>query len=670
MTSKKNKRKKVLVEPDENRVNLSSVNKASKNGTKKNIFNSRIFKNKPGQKRDDEGKFTSGSGGLKAVKKLNWGRAIPLVLVIALVGGGLVYRTFAGTAEDVTVVFQEVLGRNPDTSGWYYWTDRLNKGMTINQLRAELKNTAEYKNKQSAAAKPASPQQPTQAASNAPAATQASPATMPAKKYGYGRSASPDPACTFRKGCEDALANIYHKLLGREPDSSTKYWVDQIIDWGKTTSDVEAAIKTTTEYKNRQIKLSSEAKQFTGSNAKESDAMFIARACLEVFLVDCHKEDALSGAKNSFEKQFYDLLKSGKSREEVYKQMVQSGFGGYRTATHRNDTSAKTASAEQRKTWNDFMYNLYMEMTGGVAGNPEGQNGLPYRGDLCEREVSAYKDKTIMYFDHTGICFNTAGGAFDVEFYNKWRNGELTLDQISNIIKSGEKGKLVMTCSEALAAAIPECGGGAISVPVDRIDQILEEKKASRNEKKKAETTPSSSDNSQIKAPSAKATKPSDLPKNSSEKTRQINKPKSALDIAVANTPNKSLMSAPTSLQKVAYNQVILSKVSEIESSVVDSIVFSDCFGLKEDLKEGDEGECVSYVQESMGLLGNTNLPVTGYYDYDTKIAVSKFQKQRNIKSAAGKVDKNTMELVVKAVTPTRNTSPYSPARGSLVNNR
>jgi len=50
------------------------------------------------QKRDNNGKFTAGSGGLSTLEKFNWKRSLPIVVTVALVGGFLVYRSFATVA--------------------------------------------------------------------------------------------------------------------------------------------------------------------------------------------------------------------------------------------------------------------------------------------------------------------------------------------------------------------------------------------------------------------------------------------------------------------------------------------------------------------------------------------------------------------------------------------
>lgn len=50
------------------------------------------------QQRDELGQFSTGSGGLASIKRLKWARIVPVVVVVALVGGFLVYRGFASGA--------------------------------------------------------------------------------------------------------------------------------------------------------------------------------------------------------------------------------------------------------------------------------------------------------------------------------------------------------------------------------------------------------------------------------------------------------------------------------------------------------------------------------------------------------------------------------------------
>ena len=131
------------------------------------------FKKNEDQLRAADGKFTSGSGGLGSLKNFNWKRSLPVVAVIALVGGLFVFRSFAGNAlysyqysrtdckvtqqrqlqtvdsasttvdavtptaaEDDTCqpksaeamtyrMYTGILGREPDTAGYKYWVQKL-----------------------------------------------------------------------------------------------------------------------------------------------------------------------------------------------------------------------------------------------------------------------------------------------------------------------------------------------------------------------------------------------------------------------------------------------------------------------------------------------------------------------------------------------------------------
>lgn len=93
---------------NDNKINLSSVNKAKK----KNILSGSGFLKlrlkTDSYQRDSEGKFTSGSGGLTKVKNFNLRRAVPLIAVIALVGGYMVYQSFAASTSSLNRVI-----------GWY-----------------------------------------------------------------------------------------------------------------------------------------------------------------------------------------------------------------------------------------------------------------------------------------------------------------------------------------------------------------------------------------------------------------------------------------------------------------------------------------------------------------------------------------------------------------------
>ena len=74
------------------------------------------------QKRDLNGKFTAGSGGLKSLKNFNWGRALPIIAIVGLVGGFLVWQSFAATSPtpgNYKLYWSDEFSTNSlDTSRW------------------------------------------------------------------------------------------------------------------------------------------------------------------------------------------------------------------------------------------------------------------------------------------------------------------------------------------------------------------------------------------------------------------------------------------------------------------------------------------------------------------------------------------------------------------------
>ncbi len=83
---------------NKDKINLTDLNKQKKSFSPPKLKNP--FKKQTGPNRDDVGKFatTSGGGGLKSIKKFNWKRATPLIAIVTLVGGFLVFQSFAAVA--------------------------------------------------------------------------------------------------------------------------------------------------------------------------------------------------------------------------------------------------------------------------------------------------------------------------------------------------------------------------------------------------------------------------------------------------------------------------------------------------------------------------------------------------------------------------------------------
>ena len=106
----------------ENQVDLTSVNKTRRSSRLTKLSLASLKRPKDGIKRDDEGKFTSGSGGLNSFKKWNWKRAAPLVIIVALVGGFFVFQSFAYNLNDVPRVWRgDYMSVNQMTITRAYW---------------------------------------------------------------------------------------------------------------------------------------------------------------------------------------------------------------------------------------------------------------------------------------------------------------------------------------------------------------------------------------------------------------------------------------------------------------------------------------------------------------------------------------------------------------------
>lgn len=154
---------------EDNKFDLSNVNKTKKQFKVPKLKNP--FKKKSaGPGRDEFGQFTSGSGGLLQNTNFKWSRAFPFILIVALTGGYLVYRSLAGTYSacydtsrydaqcltesdqaSIARLYFGVLGRVPDKSGIDYWSRRLsandNTKLTLDQIAARFMGSSEFKNK-------------------------------------------------------------------------------------------------------------------------------------------------------------------------------------------------------------------------------------------------------------------------------------------------------------------------------------------------------------------------------------------------------------------------------------------------------------------------------------------------------------------------------------------
>ncbi|MBP9738906.1 DUF4214 domain-containing protein [Candidatus Saccharibacteria bacterium] len=192
-----------------------------------------MLNSKKNKKHSKPGRFTAGDGGLTTVKKFNWRRAVPIVLVISIAGGYFVFRSFAGTyglckaawadnglsgqynkecvtnSDEAAVIrlYYGVFGRAPDASGLRYWSDKLlTKKLTLTQVAQQFTTSSEFKNK-------------------------------------YGALSN-----------EAFVKAMYVQIFGREPDSAgLTYWTNKLNAKTTTRESMVVSFTQSSEMKNKYV---------------------------------------------------------------------------------------------------------------------------------------------------------------------------------------------------------------------------------------------------------------------------------------------------------------------------------------------------------------------------------------------------------------------------------
>lgn len=242
----------------DNKVNLSDLNKAEKTRKLPSIKNP--FKKQQGPRRDQLGQFTAGSGGLQFGKKLDLKRMVPVVAVVALVGGFFVFRSFADTklyayqysvakcsvnsstkevknatcrdksAEALTYRFYKgLLGRNPDSGGYKFWTQKLAGDRLTPEKVAQQMIDADKKVQQ--------------------------------------------------KSTAQFVEDLYKNMLLRNADSGgKKYWVDQLNGKKVTRQKAAAHFATTSEAITKQANNTTEYVKRLPRSTKEAPIVEVAKS--------------------------------------------------------------------------------------------------------------------------------------------------------------------------------------------------------------------------------------------------------------------------------------------------------------------------------------------------------------------------------------------------------
>jgi hypothetical protein len=204
-------------------IDLSSVNKNTKTRKLNYTKIEGIFKRRSGPNRDSGGRFTAksttGSGGLRAVSEhINLKHALPVMLVVTLVGGYSVFNSFAANTKGafVTEMYQRCYNQMKTSGeGYNYWLSRLNNGESENAVWAAFV-----------------------AASGKPC------------NYPYPPTSTNSNTATNTTGSTDSQASmtasqviaLYKEILGRTPNQKEiDYWVNrsETVSSAKIRAEIE-----------------------------------------------------------------------------------------------------------------------------------------------------------------------------------------------------------------------------------------------------------------------------------------------------------------------------------------------------------------------------------------------------------------------------------------------
>jgi hypothetical protein len=214
------------------------------NNKKQNIFKFNLSKNlkiktRETRLRDKKGRFTNGTGGLRQQSRFNFKRAMPLMIFIAAVGGGLVYSSYAkGPKEEVTTWYRTCLNREPDAGGLNYWVGEINANKEHIWITAsrfmQAGGVASCPHKDEDKSKP------TIDYATPPAIDTATPQTITQSSQDTTSTPDSDATNTNSAGQLNAIVRSFYKSCNykKSPDptgSHFQFWVNQLKTKSKDT---------------------------------------------------------------------------------------------------------------------------------------------------------------------------------------------------------------------------------------------------------------------------------------------------------------------------------------------------------------------------------------------------------------------------------------------------
>jgi len=677
----------------DNKVDLSTVNKTKRPTVLQKIRT--IFTNSQGGPlRDSEGKFasTTGSGGLSRTAKLESKRVVPVIMVIAVVGGFFVYSSFAsGSQAQVTSWYRTCSNREPDSGGLAYWSGRLDKGEHVWAVADAFMKESGV----SSCNYPDEPKTPKKAVTSTQPAT---PATQqqPAATGGTASSG-------------DSRVAAYYRACGYSsiPQSGTNhdYWKGRLD--AEKEADVWAAFKASSEKNGRTCPASSPLASSTSGKATTTqgssgipqyNASLTDFMDTRAFVWFAYRQICYAGTGTGVSWWVTEIDAGRWTRENFWKHLAAQPCA-QSTAQKRADQDKNLTEDGKKmkeidaqlnaKYWEVFLAAWEEKGYGDWDGKTRTGWGWLEDSDpekariACEEMVWNYKNGIPVGLSDT--CFKLVTGigknitSQDVMYGDYFGDPvpiEVAISRI-DAIKQGQD--QAISCQSAKAQLLPACGAGAIYAPVEGVEKELERRKEAEEEALKQKDRPNTpSTSSEPRTPSAQ--QPSNRVENPALTPEQKTPSSSPKNNVVDVTPTPAVGNSSSMQQSdyeeediyggdVPYSDQIEQLLS-IENSVKASVVYPYCDGF-DDIELSAEDECVEYAETALALISDPNITIDGVFDEETQDLLVDFQDSRNVVSSErGKLGKSTYELLNKALEPRISESPYSPPTGTLVNNR
>ena len=653
----------------DNKVDLSSVNK-NKNPKARWQLLGNLRKPVRGPLRDEEGKFaTTGSGGLTQFSNFDLKRVVPVIMIIALVGGLFVYKSFAGGSQaEVTKWYRTCLDREPDSGGLNYWSGRLDKGenawAVADAFLAETSadRSCSFPNESKVPKTTTTAKQKTTAATEQPAATSES---TTSSSSGDSRVAAYYRACNY--------SSI--------PQSGTNhdYWKNRLNT--EKEPEVWKAFKANSEKNGRSCSASSpfasnasttSTTTATSGGIPQYNAKLTDFMDTRAFVWFAYQQICYAGTGTGVSWWVKEIDAGRWTRENFWKHLAAQPCA-QSTAQKRADQDKNLTADGQKmkeidtqlnaKYWEVFLEAWEQKGYGDWDGKTRTGWGWledtdPQKARIaCEEMVWKYKNGIAVGLSETCLKLVTGVGknitSQDV-LYGDYFGDTVTIgDALSRIeaIKQGEDQSI--SCQSAKAQLLPACGAGAVHTSVQSVQEEIDRREAEQEEE--SDDTPTS---------------PATPKKQSSPVQKNV--------VEIETVP---LLSTPTSLQQqndgeediyqgmAPYSEQIEQLLS-VENSIKASVVYPTCDGF-DDLELNAEGECVEYAETALALIADPNITVDGVFDEDMQDQLVDFQDSRNVSNQErGKLGSTTYNLLNKALEPRISESPYSPPTGTLVNNR